>query len=132
MKRLNKIYYFLKMRKIIKNIIRKYNIYIQNKVNKYIFYRLIKSFNIFFYIWKLIALNFIIKFFFFINLIIKMKCDAIIIITNKFIKYTYFILQKIIITTKNITYKILKIIIANYNMLDEIILNKDKIFIFKI
>jgi len=33
---------------------------------------------------------------------------------------------------KNIAYKILKIIIANYNIFNKIILNKNKIFIFKI
>jgi len=80
------------MQKIIENIIKKYNIYIWNKVNKYIFYKLIKFFNISFCIWKLIVLNFIIKLFLFINLIIKIKYNAIIIIINKFTKYTYFIL----------------------------------------
>jgi len=49
MKYLNKTYYFLGMRKIIGNVIRKYNIYIQNKTSKYILYKLIKSFNISFY-----------------------------------------------------------------------------------
>ena len=54
------------------------------------------------------------------------------IIINKFIKYIYFILQKIIITIENIVYKILEIIIINYNIFNEIISNKNKIFTFKI
>jgi len=54
------------------------------------------------------------------------------IIINKLIKYVYFILWKIIAIIKNVAYKILKVIIANYNMSNEIISNKDKIFIFKI
>ena len=66
------------------------------------------------------------------DLIIKIKYNVIIIIINKFIKYIYFIPQKIIVIAENIAYKILKVIIANYNILNEIILNKNKIFIFKI
>ena len=132
MKYLNKTYYFLGMRKIIGNVIRKYNIYIQNKTSKYILYKLIKSFNISFYAQKLIVLNFIIKLFLFINSIIKVKYNIIMIIINKFIKYIYFIPQKIIAIIKNIIYKILKVIIANYDMLNEIILDKNKIFTFKI
>ena len=80
------------MRKIIENIIKKCDIYIWNKINKYTFYKLIKFFNISFRTWKLIALNFIIKLPLLINLIIKIKYNIIIIIINKFIKYIYFIL----------------------------------------
>ena len=54
------------------------------------------------------------------------------VIINNFIKYIYFIPQKIIATIKDIAYKIIKVIIANYNMLNKIILNKDKIFTFKV
>ena len=54
------------------------------------------------------------------------------IIINRFIKYIYFILQKIITIVENIVYKILKVIIVNYNIFNKIILNKNKIFTFKI
>jgi len=120
------------MRKVIRNVIGKYNIYIWNKTNKYILYKLIKSFNILSRTWKLIALNFIIKLFLFTDLITKIKYNAIIIIINKFTKYVYFILWKTIAIIENIIYKILKIIIVNHNMLNEIILNRNKIFTFKI
>ena len=66
------------------------------------------------------------------DLIIRIKYDVIMIIINKFIKYIYFILQKIIIIIENIVYKILKVIVINYNMFNKIILNKNKIFIFKV
>ena len=91
-----------------------------------------KSLNTLSYAWKLIALNFIIKLFLFTDLIIGIKYNIIIIIINKFIKYVYFILWKTIATIEDIVYKILKVIIINYNMPNEIILNKNKIFIFKI
>jgi len=66
------------------------------------------------------------------NPIIKIEYNVIMIIINKLIKYAYFILWKTIATAKNIIYKILKIIITNYNIFDEIILNKNKIFTFKL
>jgi len=120
------------MWKIVKNVIEKCDIYIWNKVSRYIFYRLMKFFDIFFYVWKLIALNFIIKLFLFTNLIIEIKYNVIIVIINKFIKYIYFILWKITIMVKDVIYKILKVIIVNYDMFNKIILNKNKIFIFKV
>jgi len=58
-----RIYYFSKMRKQIKNIIRKCNVYIHTKHNQHKLYELLKSFSTSDHVWKSIALNFIVKLF---------------------------------------------------------------------
>jgi len=117
---------------MIKKIIRNYNIYIRNKLNCYIFYELMKLLDILIYVWKLIVLDFIIKLLFLINPIISIKYNVILIIINKFIKYIYFLLWRIIVIAKNVVYKFIWIIIANYEIFDEIISNKNKFFILKV
>jgi len=77
---------------MVEKVIRNCNTYIKNKLNRYILYKLIKLPNILTYIWKLIALNFITKLSFSIDLIISIKYNAILVITNKFTKYIYFLL----------------------------------------
>ena len=77
---------------MVKKIIGNYNICIRNKLNYYIFYKLIKLFNTLIRVWKSIALNFITKLLFLIDLIIGIKYNAILIIMNRFIKYIYFLL----------------------------------------
>ncbi|KAF0318567.1 hypothetical protein GQ607_014244, partial [Colletotrichum asianum] len=57
--------------------------------------------------------------------------NNVLIIINRFIKYTYFILYKEVSNTKEYIYTFLKYIITNYKILKESILNKDKIFILK-
>jgi len=64
-----------------------------------------KLFDIFARAWKLIILDFIIELFFLINLTINIKYNVILIIMNKFTKYIYFLLWKIIVIAKNIAYK---------------------------
>ena len=127
-----KIYYFLSIKKTIKKIIRNCDICIRNKLNCYVFYKLIKLLDTFARAWKLIILNFIIELFLLTDLTISIKYNVILIITNKFIKYIYFLLWKITVTMKNVAYKFIRIIIANYEVPDEIILNKNKFFISKI
>ncbi|OHF04588.1 hypothetical protein CORC01_00059, partial [Colletotrichum orchidophilum] len=48
-----------------------------------------------------------------------------------FIKFTYFILYKKINNIKKLIYTFFKIVIINYNLLKEIISNKNKLFIIK-
>jgi len=117
---------------MIEKIIENCDICIKNKLNCYIFYGLIKLFNILIRIWKSIILNFIIKLLFLIDLIINIKYNIILIITNKFTKYIYFLPWKTITITKDIAYEFIRIIITNYKVFNEIILNKNKFFILKI
>ncbi|KAK1511500.1 hypothetical protein CABS01_07458, partial [Colletotrichum abscissum] len=46
-------------------------------------------------------------------------------------KFIYFIPYKELNTIKNLVYIFTKVILSNYNLLKEIIFNKDKLFILK-
>ncbi len=129
--RISKIYYFLKMRKQIKDIIRKCNVYICTKYNWYKLYELLKSFSTSDHAWKSIALNFIVKLFKSKKKVIKIIYDFILIIMNKLIKYRYFLSYKKATFTKDLIYIFLRMIVANHELSDEIISNKDKLFTLK-
>ena len=72
------------------------------------------------------------KLLFLINLIIDIKYNVILIITNRLTKYIYFLLWKITILMENIVYKFIYIIIANHGVPNKIISNKNKFFTLKI
>jgi hypothetical protein len=77
----------------------------------------------------LIILDFVIKLLLLQNLIIGVKYDFIVVIINRLAKYTYIILYLKANTTENLVYIFLRIIIANYSTLEEMISNKNKFFI---
>ncbi len=52
-------------------------------------------------------------------------------ITNKLIKYEYFLLYKKVTFMKDLAYTFLRMIVANHELSDEIILNRDKLFTLK-
>ncbi len=57
--------------------------------------------------------------------------DFILMITDRLIKYKYFLSYKKVTFTEDLTYTFLKMIVANHELSDEIILNKDKLFTLK-
>jgi len=79
--------------------------------------------------WKSIALNFIVKLFKSKKRVIETMYDFILIITNRLIKYEYFLSYKKVTFTKDLTYTFLKTIVANHELSDEI--NRDKLFTLK-
>ena len=56
--------------------------------------------------------------------------DLILIVIDRLIKYVYFIFYKEELTAKELVYIFNKNIIINYEILKEIINNRDKLFIF--
>ncbi len=129
--RIFRIYYFLKMRKQIENIIRKCNVCIHTKYNQHKLYELLKSLSRSDHAWKSIALNFIIKLSKSKKRVTRTTYDFILIITDKLIKYKYFLSYKKATFTKDLIYTFLKMIVANHELSDEIILNRDKLFTSK-
>jgi hypothetical protein len=63
--------------------------------------------------------------------IIKIEYDSILVVTNRLTKYTYFILYLKASITKDLVNMFLKVIVTNYNALEKMILDKDKLFILK-
>ena len=76
-------------------------------------------------------MNFIIKLSKFKKLITKFKYDLIIIIVNKFIKKTYFILFYEKMSTEKVAYLFKWHIIANHELITEIIFDKNTWFRLK-
>ncbi|PTB47384.1 hypothetical protein M431DRAFT_102362, partial [Trichoderma harzianum CBS 226.95] len=65
------------------------------------------------------------------ELVIKILYNSILIIINKLMKITYFILVKKASNTEELAYIIIKYVISNYRLLKDIIFNKGNTFIFK-
>ena len=129
--RIFKIYYFSKMRKQVEDIIRKCDVCICTKHNQHKLYELLKSLSTSNCAWKSIALNFIIKLSKSKKKVTETMYDFILIIINRLIKYKYFLLYKKVTFAEDLTYTFLRMIVANHELSDEIISNRDKLFTSK-
>jgi hypothetical protein len=74
-------------------------------------------------------LDFIIKLSSFIESIIEVVFDSILVIINRLTKYGYFILYKESLLVEELAYTFNKYIIGNYGISKKIISDKDKLFI---
>jgi len=129
--RISRTYYFSKMRKQIEDIIRKCNVCICTKHNRHKLYELLKDLSTLNHAWKSIALNFIVKLSKSKKRVIETTYDFILIITDRLIKYEYFLSYKKATFAEDLTYTFLRMIVANHELSDEIISNKDKLFTLK-
>jgi hypothetical protein len=77
----------------------------------------------------LIILDFVIKLLLLQDLIIEIKYDSILVITDRLTKYTYIILYLKASTAEDLAYMFLRIIITNYSALEEMISDRNKLFI---
>jgi hypothetical protein len=63
------------------------------------------------------------------DLITRIKYDFILVIIDRLIKYIYIILYLEASIIENLAYMFLRVIIVNYNALEEMILDRNKFFI---
>jgi hypothetical protein len=94
-------------------------------------YRIIQLLDILKTPWISIVLDFIIKLLLLQDPITRIKYDLILVITDRLTKYTYIILYLEASIIENLAYAFLRIIITNYNTLEEMISDKNKFFISK-
>jgi radical SAM superfamily enzyme YgiQ (UPF0313 family) len=125
---MQRIYYFLNIRKYVEDRIRKCDPCNRNKAVRYKLYRLLKSLKALKGAWKYVALDFIIKLPPSTELIIEVVFDSILVIINRLTKYGYFILYKESLSAEKLAYAFNKHIIGNYEISKKIINNKDKLF----
>jgi hypothetical protein len=59
------------------------------------------------------------------------KFDLILVIIKRLMRYSIFILYKEASTIKDLAYAINKTVIANYSLLEEWIIDRDKLFMSK-
>jgi hypothetical protein len=79
--------------------------------------------------WKSIALDFIIKLPPSKKALTGVTYDSILVVTDRLIKYAHFIPYKKNSIVKELAYIFNRNVIANYGILEEIISNRDKLFI---
>jgi hypothetical protein len=80
-------------------------------------------------LWTLIVLDFVVKLLLSQDLITGVEYDFILVITDKLTKYTYIILYLEASMAEDLTYAFLRIIVANYSTLEEMISDRNKFFI---
>jgi hypothetical protein len=76
-----------------------------------------------------IILDFVVKLLLSRDLIIGIKYDFILVVTDKLTKYIYIILYLKASTAEDLAYMFLRVVVANYSALEKIISDKNKLFI---
>jgi hypothetical protein len=114
---------------VVKEVVSEYNIYIRNKTLYYTLYRIIQILDILKTPWTSIVLDFVVKLLLSQDLITGVKYNSILVITDKLTKYIYIILYLEASIVENLVYTFLRIIITNYNALEEMISDRNKFFI---
>jgi len=132
MERLARIYYFLGMRKLVEEVIGNCDICIRNKSNRHALYELMKLPDTLARAWKSIALDFITELPLSTDPTTGIEYDAILVITDRFTKYIYFLPWKTTATAEDVAYELIRTIIANHGIPNEIILNRNKFFTLKV
>ena len=108
-----------------------YDLYNKSKANRYIIYRLLKPNETLSKAQILIAFDFIVKLLASKELITGVVYNIIQVIMERITRYRYFILYKESSNTKEFVYVFNRIIIAQYRLLEEIIIDRDKLFTSK-
>ena len=81
--------------------------------------------------WTSVALDFIVKLLKSIELITKVVYDLILVIIDRLTKYGYFIPYKEASLTEDLAYTFYKYVVRNHGLPEEIIFDRDKLFISK-
>jgi hypothetical protein len=77
----------------------------------------------------LIVLDFVIKLLLSRDLIIGVKYDSILVVIDRLTKYTYIILYLKVSIAEDLTYAFLRVVVTNYSALEEMISDRNKLFI---
>ena len=129
--RIREIYYFPTLREIVKQILEDCVEYGRNKPTRYTPYGEIQIIDILIQPQQHVAIDQIVKLLILRELIIGVKYNAILVITDKFTKVVKFILYKESLTVEDLAYIFLRIVLGNYGILERIISNRDKQLILK-
>jgi hypothetical protein len=125
---ITRTYYFPKMKKFVKNRIRICDTCQRNKTSKHKPYGKMMPNQAPTGAWEDMALNFIIKLPESKEPITKTNFDSILVVTNRLIKYGYFIPYRESSSAEDLTYVFNKHIIGNHGIPKRIINNRNKLF----
>jgi hypothetical protein len=79
--------------------------------------------------WISIVLDFVVKLLLLRDLIIRIEYDFILVVIDKLTKYTYIILYLKASIIEDLAYMFLRVVVVNYSVPEEIISDRDKLFI---
>jgi hypothetical protein len=96
---------------------------------RYTSYNIIQSLDILKTPWTSIVLDFVIKLLLLQDLVIGVEYNSILIITDRLTKYIYFIPYLKASIAEDLIYAFLRVVITNHRALEEIISDRDKLFI---
>ena len=119
------------MRKKVEEIVWKCDICRRSKADQHKPYGLLKSLRTPGRPWASIALDFVVKLPKSKEPLTKAVYDSILVITDRLMKYRYFIPYKEASSAEELAYMFLRVIAANYRLPEEIISDRDKLFTFK-
>ena len=131
MSRLSRGYYFLGIRKVVKDVVSSCDTYIRNKATYYAPYGLIKLLETLLRPWKLIALDFVVGLLLSRDPITGLEYDSICVVTDRFTKYAYIVLVLGTMDADVMAQLFLRTIFANHGTPDEVISDRDKLFTSK-
>ena len=112
-------------------MVRECDICSKSKTSRHAPYRLLKSPLTPKRVWLSIALDFIVKLPHSKEPMTGFVSDSIMVVIDRLTKYRHFVLYKEASNAKDLVYTFLKVIIAAYGLLDEIISDRDKLFTLK-
>ena len=103
----------------------------RNKLAQHVLYRELKNLDILGYAQDLVSIDFIVKLLKLEELIIKTVYNSILVIVDRLIKFTYFIPYQENLIVEDLTYVVKKVLLGNYQMPREFILDYNKLFMSK-
>ena len=119
------------MQRFVEDVLQKCNTCRKAKHKRHRPYGLVKSSKTPTGAWTSVALDFIVKLPKSKKPITKVIYDLILVITDRLTKYGYFILYKEASSAEDLAYIFYKYIVGNHRLPEEIISDRDKLFIFK-
>ena len=125
-----KKYFFFKMRKKIKKYVKKCEVCVKTKKSRQSESSM-QSLEISNKSWQSVTMNFITDLSEFMNSVIRVDYDEILVIVNRFLKMTKFVFVKSKQTTEQLTYVLIKELMITERMSEFIVFDRDKLFISK-
>lgn len=131
LERLSRSFFFPGMRKTVEEIVGACDTCIRNKAARHAPYGQLKSPDTPSQPWKSIALDFMVELPLSKEPLTGVEYDAILVITDRLTKYAYMIPWLTTATADDLAYAIVRIIVSNHGVPDEIISDRDKLFTSK-
>ena len=119
------------MRKVVTRTIEGYKECARNKLSRHALYRELKNLDTLGHMQVLVSIDFIVKLLKLEELIIKVIYNSILVIVDRLTKFTYFIPYQEKLIVEDLTYTVKKVLLGNYQMPREFILDYNKLFMLK-